>query len=235
MRTKLQIIHRIKLLYSIFFIMIIASVVVGITGRDFQAGWKDGYKDALQNHEAEKSGDDSYTVTRFHYLNQDIKNSAFTIPVIGIKDNTLKINGRVNVFDFEVQSSGPLKLPLFPKVSSQILIILSALLYAAIFVVIFIILNSLRRSVHDNNIFSRHTITLTRCIGILMIVASILADVGLYIENQIAAQLLEGSQFVPYLGFPLTFRDLIMGVLILFIAEIFAIGYDMTEEQRLTI
>ena len=50
-----------------------------------------------------------------------------------------------------------------------------------------------------------------------------------------AAELLAGSGYTVDAGFHVSYAMIIMGILILFAAEVFAIGQNLSEEQKLTI
>lgn len=235
MRTKKQITRRIKLLYYIFFVMVIASVVAGLTGRDFRAGFNTGYQNGRKQQAAGKSEEKRLHRMEFSFIPNDISRQDYDIPVHVSDDGGIRINARMNIFDFEVESSDPIHRPLPAAIACTLLWIAAFVLYLSIFVIIFKILNSLRRSIKNDDLFSRRNITRTRRIGIYLIVASVAFDLGTYIDTLTAARMLEGTRLLPYVGFPITFGNLITGILILFIAEVFAIGYDMSEEQRLTI
>lgn len=82
--------------------------------------------------------------------------------------------------------------------------------------------------------FNRDNIKLIRAIGILLIASSLLANLAYYLEAQSLTQLLKDTSLLISIDI-YEFGDLFAGVLILVIAEIFAIGYDLSEEQKLTI
>ena len=50
-----------------------------------------------------------------------------------------------------------------------------------------------------------------------------------------AAELLAGNGYAVDTGFHVSYSMVIMGILILFAAEVFAIGQNLSEEQKLTI
>ena len=130
---------------------------------------------------------------------------------------------------------------LHPEVSSQkvqvwsfILQLFSATCYIAICTILFVVLISLRKSIRHDNLFNRDNIKLIRAIGILLIASSLLANLAYYLEAQSLTQLLKDTSLLISIDI-YEFGDLFAGVLILVIAEIFAIGYDLSEEQKLTI
>ena len=50
----------------------------------------------------------------------------------------------------------------------------------------------------------------------------------------LAAELLAGNGYAVDTGFHVSYSMVIMGILILFAAEVFAIGQNLSEEQKLT-
>ena len=53
--------------------------------------------------------------------------------------------------------------------------------------------------------------------------------------NGKAAELLAGTDIIIDTSFPISYWNILIGVLVLFTAEVFAIGYRLSEEQKLTI
>ena len=53
--------------------------------------------------------------------------------------------------------------------------------------------------------------------------------------NSRAAELLAGSEYTVDTAFHLSYSTIIIGILIIFAAEVFAIGRNLSEEQKLTI
>ena len=230
MRTKAQVLRRIRILYDVFTAVLVASIVAGIMGRDFRTGFKEGY-------EAGISGNYDFLHERHHhYLEVDLaRNGEYTIPIAASADSSLVVRGRVNMLDIEVQSkSAPEHLSLRDLAGST-LIMLSALMYGAVFVLLFLILNSLHRSSKTDNVFARRNVARTRWIGILLIAASVFGETGIYLDALSAAELLRGTPYAILPGVPVAFGELIMGIMMLFVAEIFNVGYDMAEEEQLTI
>ncbi len=226
MTSQPKILRRINALYAIFFLIVLVSMVVGITGTDFRAGFNEGLEHGMSKKE---------TITPFVELKNDISVTGYNIPVYASADSSVVGFARTNTLDLRLEGPGADRLGSAATAWGMAMIMLSVFLYLGVVVVMFVILGELRKSIKENNVFSRNVVTLTRVIGVLLITASILSDVGNYIRNQYAARFFEGSDFVIANGFPITFKEIIMGVIVLFIAEIFAIGYDLTEEQKLTI
>lgn len=207
----------------------------------FEATYDAGYKFGKKCREKTalgRVGSSSYTdgrsVQHYSFLPDYYGEKEFDIPIVARADSSLIITGRINMLDIKVLSRGPVGNE-WTRALSFVLLGLGALLYGAVFVVLFIILGSLHRSSKTDNVFARSNITRTRWIGILLIGASVCVSTGEYLQKYLAAKLLEGTSYQIMPGMPVAFSELIIGVLILFMAEIFAIGYDMSQEEQLTI
>ena len=97
------------------------------------------------------------------------------------------------------------------------------------------ILASLRRSIRTDTGFQRSNVVRTRLIGVLLIAASLLFSLSSWIECRAVASYFAGSQYALNTSFPFDFTEIITGVLILVMAEVFVIGNSLSEEQKLTI
>ncbi|MDR2937209.1 MAG: DUF2975 domain-containing protein [Rikenellaceae bacterium] len=226
MKSQSKILKRIDALYIIFFLIVSVSLVVGLTGIDFRAGFNEGFEHGMPGKQM---------LSPFVELKNDISVTGYNIPVYTNADGSVVGMARTNTIDLRLEGPGTARLSPVASTWGMMIMTLAMLLYLGVFVVMLVILVELRKSARTNNVFSRNAITLTRMIGAMLITASILGDTGNYIRNNYAARFFEGSDFVIANGFPITFKEIIMGVVVLFIAEIFAIGYDLTEEQKLTI
>lgn len=114
-------------------------------------------------------------------------------------------------------------------------IMLCPLAYAAIIVLMFQIIHSLRRSIREERPLERHNIALLRIIGALAIVTEVIHDTIDWTMSSRAAELLTGSGYTVDTAFHMSYSTILMGILILFAAEVFAVGQNLSEEQKLTI
>ncbi len=109
------------------------------------------------------------------------------------------------------------------------------LVCVAMIVLVLMSLISFYISVRRGKVFPKKNIKWLTWAGVLMIVMSLGMDVSTALEWSIASSLLEGSTWQPMSGVPIHVTRIIFGLTIIFMAEIFAIGRDMQEEQELTI
>lgn len=222
MNKKTHIIKRLNLLYGIFFIVVILSVIAGIIHPNFQEGFRNGYESAQKEPGIH---------TRFYSEIPVVKSSEkFDIQLETPTEGISKLSANVAKINLRAEGQSiPASHPMY-----YILISCSLLCYLAIFIIILITLLSLRKSIKRGDVFNRDIIKLTRAIGILLIFSSLAYNCGFYLETGFISRLLSNSewQVVPH---RFSFQEIITGLLILVIGEIFTIGYAVTEEQKLTI
>lgn len=106
---------------------------------------------------------------------------------------------------------------------------------AAIVALMILIIRSLRRSIREERPLDRRNVRMLRTIGVLTILAELAQDFVNWRMAGRAAELLAGSGYAVQTGFGISYTNLIMGILVLFAAEVFAIGQNLSEEQKLTI
>ena len=109
-----------------------------------------------------------------------------------------------------------------------------SLSWLAILVLIGVIINSLRRSIRDQRTLSDRNIIYMRIIGGLIIVSELLNALAYNVGQRTVAAI--SREAVSFAGaFPIEYGNIVLGVLVLFSAEVFAIGALLSEEQKLTI
>ncbi|MCH5330044.1 MAG: DUF2975 domain-containing protein [Alistipes sp.] len=113
--------------------------------------------------------------------------------------------------------------------------IMLMLLNIAVFVLIFLIINSLRRSAGNDTPLSPKCVWYTRTIGLILIVIDFLNAWSEWTMAKGAAKFLEGSEYTVNTDFNLNYYTLLLAALVIFTAEIFSIGSKLGEEQKLTI
>lgn len=115
------------------------------------------------------------------------------------------------------------------------LMILSALAYPAIIVLMFCIIRSVRCSIREEKPLGNANAILLRTIALLTILSEVFNSIGTWMMTCRAAEVLADTAYVVDTAYRLNYGTLIMGILLLFAAEVFKIGRDIGEEQRLTI
>lgn len=112
--------------------------------------------------------------------------------------------------------------------------ILISVSWLAVLVLIGVIINSLRRSIRDQRTPPDSNILYMRIIGALIIVQELLGGWS-YHMGQKAVTAIVGERVDFISSFPIEYGNIVLGLLVLFSAEVFAIGTVLSEEQKLTI
>lgn len=227
MDLKKKTLRRLTVLYVVFFVVIGVSVALTFNSNGgFTVGRTDAHKMFEQGLREGMTGNIIYDV-RVSTVQTD-----FNEPLSGEMGDPW-VSARPSAVDVKIISEKGDHLP--GTTAALWFAFLSALVYASIFVVIFMILRSLRRSVRTDNVFGRHNIVWTRLIGVLLIVGSLLLSLSSWLDSRAVAPFFEGSGYEINTSFPFDFGQLIMGVMVFVVAEIFVIGYTLSEERKLTI
>ena len=221
-----NILKRVRVLYWVLFTFII--VVVAANAYAFVSGFSHGMAMGVKNMEKGYSAES--------VLDYDIHNGAcyldFPINVGSTEDSSIVMSARAHSYDIELYSPG--------KPASSILTFTWLFCYIAIFILLFNVLGSIKNSLKRNTVFSRRIIGYTRWVGALLITASLLSEAATYLSHIHTADMIDkiGASAALELSYSFSVSsvtEIITGVMVLFLAEVFAIGYDMTEEQKLTI
>lgn len=108
--------------------------------------------------------------------------------------------------------------------------------WLAILILSACIINSLRKSIRDGRTLADSNITLTRIIGILIIAAELLSAWELHTGHTAVGEIMRaGTTLSVESTFPVDYSNLVFGLLVIFAAEVFAIGTRLSEEQEYTI
>ena len=195
----------------------------------------DGVFDARRMVAAARMAD-GRNVELMYDLRVATSTTGFDIPIYRNAADSVTMYARPSLLDLEAvmpagSSSGTSAFNSYSIVYG----LLAMMTYAAIFVILFVIIGSLRKSIRNDDVFRKSNIALTRAIGILLIAASLLFSLMSWLEARAAAPYFAGSPYAINTAFPFNFGEIIMGVLIFIIAEIFSISSTLSEEQKLTI
>ncbi len=225
MIIKRSVLARIAVLYILFGAVIVTGIVVSFNKAAFSEGFDIGTQ-IVANRQTE--GDGNIAIPEVLFDQKVIAdNSPITIDSIGnyrVETQVAKVNLKVERENVDHQ-----------YVIALCLSMLSMLIYAAIFVVIFLVLSSLLKSIRSGEGFAHNNIVLTRFIAAMLIVASLLNSFAIWLEARIAAKYIDPSIYKIDTAFTPDFTLLITAVLIFIMAEVFAIGASLSDEQKLTI
>ena len=229
MQNKKSLLQRLLVIYITFFIVLVASIAHGILP-NFSRGAAEGAELGNDIAEKWKSG-----VPRMIYMLGDIRVTGQPETAVEIAAAPgVEIKANVRKLALVVEQNAPGTSPLGLAFRS-IGVMLCPLLYLAIIVLMFVIIHSLRRSIREERTLDKRNVWYLRAIGMLTIVTELISDTVDWVMNSRAAELLAGSGYTVDAGFHVSYAMIIMGILILFAAEVFAIGQNLSEEQKLTI
>lgn len=225
MQHKAKILLRLNILYGIFLILLFVSIGSTFFSRDFQAGLQEGFRQSMEADLPDNAKTDMYPEIAL-----ERKPGKYEIPVTCPTDTNISIAVRITQIDAIIKGDhSPSR-----SVITSFALTFSVFCYVIIVVILSLILHSLRKSIKQGNVFNRDNIKLIRAIAILIILSSLLSSLGHYIEARQIIKLFAGTEWHPI--WPgMEYKEIILGLVILVIGEIFAVGYDLSEEQKLTI
>ena len=217
MQNKKTLLQRLLVIYITFFIVLVASIAHSVL-TDFTRGAAEGVELGEDIAEKWSSG-----TPRMIYMLDNIR-------ITETPDDAIRIA--------PATPASPLSLA-FRSIGGSgwlyALVLLGPLFYAVIIVLMFMIIHSLRRSIREERTLDRRNVWYLRSIGLLTIAAELIGSAVDWVMSRRAAELLAGNGYAVDTGFHVSYSMVIMGILILFAAEVFAIGQNLSEEQKLTI
>ena len=236
MQNKKSLLKRLLFLYIALFLVIATGVVHSILG-DFGRGAADGMEMGTRIAEKLQQGN-----PRLIYLLGDVRILHSNGESVPIQNGAIKIEPfvtRMNlIVDEPAEGISPLGIA-FRSVGGSPWIYAFALLIPlfllAIIVLMVMIIHSLRRSIREERTLDRRNVLYLRLIGLLTILPELINGLLSRAMNLRAAELLADSGLTVDTSLDLSYTTIIMGLLILFSAEVFAIGQNLSEEQKLTI
>lgn len=233
MRTKKTQLKRLLAIYTVFLLLLLAGALHGSV--DFARGFSDGME------MADRLEHDKGNCYEYFAVNVPVYTKFAPLEAGQPADTLCQLNSRVEQISLLVRkaSHDPAPQVVFRMFADNGYLYLAMMLIAfsklAIFILMGLIINSLRKSIRDERTLDRHNILYTRIIGVVLICAELLNGVFEWCQRTEAARLLEGSTWMVDTSFPLSYWNLVMGVLVIFMAEVFAIGTRLSEEQKFTI
>ena len=239
MENKRNLKVRISILYIIYFAALIGGIIYN-TAPEFIRGAQMGFRVSENMIE---SIDDEVMRRAYIYINVPVTES-HDIASIELHDRanssaTLTAS-RFNILVSQDVTDDVSFLDLiFSSIGGSAALYIGSMavmaFYIVIIVFIFLILHSLRRSVKHDLPLDKRCVWYTRLIGAILIVINIINSWGEWVMANGAAKYLEGSEFTVNTSFTLNYYMLLLAVLVIFTAEIFAIGSQLGEEQKFTI
>ncbi len=218
MKDWKRLLRRLTAIYIAYF----AALLIGFIGQmpDMGKSFMEGHTQAI-NHAA---------LTSEYHLDASLKN----VPVEHFSSEGVAVDVAFTQAAVTMSSTGGTGVG-HGTGWSFLLHLVAELAQVTILVLMGVIIYSLRRSIRKGLPFMRVNILRTRWIGALILAGEILAASASWIDGRAAASLLAGNGIGIDTSIDISYWNVSMGILILFMAEVVAIGYRLSEEQKLTI
>ncbi len=239
MKNKKTIRRHLVVLYILFFSVVIISITAKIIP-DAQRGARAAEK-LNDTFAGSKSNDNS----SFYFLNsvelEPYHSTGKELEDLATETRSITCyTDRVNVIVKETPVDGEGK----PKDSLSVLgnrsiytiaSFVIALGYIVMIVLIALIIRSLHRSIKLEKPVQRSNAYLVRAIGLIIVLGELFTAMIQCQMNKDAAELIKVESCVINTHFSPDYIVIIIGILVLFMGELFSITHDITEEQKFTI
>lgn len=236
MKTKKSQLHRLLIIYTVFLLLLLAGMAHGCT--EAARGFNDGAQMAANMNRSWVLGEHCY---KYMLMDIPVRTPLESDSLSQAADSACRVEvltDKVNLMVEKPTDSNPIFMAFRSIGDSGYIytgVLLLPLARLAIFILMGIIFISLCRSVRKELPLNRRNILYTRLIGFIILVSELLEDLMSWSMRSDAARLLADSSLTVDTSFPVSYWNLLMGVLMLFMAEVFAIGTRLSEEQKLTI
>lgn len=238
MQNKKPLLKRLLVIYITLFIVIIVSIVHSVIP-DFTIGSDEG---SALGHDIAKSWLSGSPREVFMLDNVPLVNKTdFQLDGV-IENENLSIKADIKHINLVVERSAPdssVMCLAFSVLGGSpwvyLLVMMGGLSYLAVIVLMFAIIISIRKSIKEETTLANRNVWCVRIIGLLTIFSELSKDFYIWIINSKAAEVLANTQIAVDTTFTVSYSNIILGILIIFTAEVFAIGQNLSEEQKFTI
>ena len=224
MQHKKRMYKHLYVIYVIYFTALVIGFTANVMSSDFSQGFHEAAEEA-SNH-----------AMRYYVLTA-IDPQHASIPLEGLPQNVEPMVERLQLkvtLDADQEQANPFRI--FANNGYAYLMLLFSILSSiTIFVLFALIINSTRKSIRDEKPIHNRNIVRTRWIGGLFLLIEVSNVVMLYINRCEAQRLIEGTSLHVAEGLPINYWNIILGIFFIFMAEVFSIGSQLSEEQKLTI
>ena len=229
--------RRLRYLYIGYFLILAVGFMHGVLplfARSVAEGIRQGEK-MLEQIESEGSCSEWYLVAVKPRL---FDASPLSLPHLsqGATLSFEPVEGLLSV-EIDPETMAPERLDRFRGLHLKVLFfeMLSMACWLAILVLIALMINSMRRSVRDQHPLPKSNILNMRLIGVFIILNQLFEGLVYSLGHRMVELLYSAEQGSYGEFFPIDYGMVLLGLLVLFGAEVFAIGSRLSEEQRLTI
>lgn len=240
MKNKQAQLKRLMALFVLFLALLAVGFIhsmAGDFGRGFVAGMEAG--ESIGKEWTPQSRDYTYLIPdvrideEFRPAAQDSAAANRSGREVMIQRNAVTLKVRHSAGDLSPMAASMRVVGDNPMVFYSALIIL--LSRAAIIILMIVIILSLKRSIREERPMERANILYMRLIGGLLILSELMDAAGTRLIRSHAAEVLADYGLRVDDSFSISYWNLMMAVMVLFAAEVFAIGQRLSEDQQLTI
>lgn len=236
MQHKTTYLKRLMAIYVAFFVVLLAGLTLHVAP-GFQQGLEEGMR---MGNELNASLEENIPQTRYLFWNIPVQATQPT--AIQTADSTRCVVGHPATMTLDIKEPAGDRSAWWLAFATicgspwiYVLTLLSILTYVVIIVLMWLIIRSVRRSIREEQPMATCNVWRLRTIALLTIATDLITRTANWMAATNAARLLEGSDYIVNTRFALDADPFIFGLLILFAAELTAIGRDLGEEQKLTI
>ena len=211
----------------VIYIMYFAALLLGFATNFisvFSRGWQEGFEQSPSTH-------------REYIVSVPIEKNPQAIHIEGLPE---EVTPSIERLMMEVSVAEPFTANNAFKVIANssyayLCVALTGIASIVIFVLFALIINSMRKSIRDEKPIHHRNIIRTRWIGGLFLAIEFFNTSFQVLHNREAAHLLANTSLQVVDQFPINYWNIIVGLLFIFMAEVFSIGSQLSEEQKLTI
>ncbi len=240
MKNKQAQLKRLMALFVLFLALLAVGFIhsmAGDFGRGFVAGMEAG--ESIGKEWTERNRDYTYLIPdvrideEFRPAAQDSAAANRSGREVMIQRNAVTLKVRHSADGLSPMAASMRVVGDNPMVFYSAMIIL--LSRAAIIILMIVIILSLKRSIREERPMERANILYMRLIGGLLILSELMDAAGTRLIRSHAAEVLADYSLRVDDSFSISYWNLMMAVMVLFAAEVFAIGQRLSEDQQLTI
>ncbi len=240
MKNKQAQLKRLMALFILFLALLAVGFIHSMAG-DFGRGFEAGMEASESIGEGWTALNRDYTYLipdvrideEFRPAAQDSAAAGRSGREVMIQRNAVTLKVRHSAGDLSPMAASMRIVGDNPMVFYSALIIL--LSRAAIIILMIVIILSLKRSIREERPMERANILYMRLIGGLLILSELMDAAGTRLIRSHAAEVLADYGLRVNDSFSISYWNLMMAVMVLFAAEVFAIGQRLSEDQQLPI
>ena len=237
---KKSIARRVNILY--WLLIAVVAVILVWQLSSFFTGFAQGMSLSDEYLELHKEGRTMYAApldVKDYYTTDGA--DAYKHVITNTPDSSITVMARVATYGVRVEHDENISNPYaWMKKASVLLMVVEMVIYVLVLVFLFKTLQDIKRSMKNGTVFSRRVVRYARWTGILMLVCVVGFDIAMWLQGKYVLSLVEmcDTSLASMYMTPSPINSMVsivIGLLVLFFAEVLGIGYDMSEEQKLTI